>query len=81
MGDAAREVQSLMLSGDRAGAAAAVTPELIDASCIATTPAGLDDKLAAYEAAGVDTIVAVPGGDRPATIRMLAEATSRERVG
>jgi alkanesulfonate monooxygenase SsuD/methylene tetrahydromethanopterin reductase-like flavin-dependent oxidoreductase (luciferase family) len=81
MGDAAREVQSLMLAGDRAGAAAAVTPELIDASCIATTPAGLDDKLAAYEAAGVDTIVAVPGGDRPATIRMLAEATSRERVG
>jgi F420-dependent oxidoreductase-like protein len=81
MGDAAREVQSLMLSGDRAGAAAAVTPELIDASCIATTPAGLDDRLAAYEAAGVDTIVAVPGGDRPATIRMLAEATSRERVG
>ncbi|HVE69091.1 MAG TPA: LLM class F420-dependent oxidoreductase [Solirubrobacteraceae bacterium] len=81
MGDAAREVQAKMLGGDRAGATAAVTPELIDASCIATTPAGLDDKLAAYEAAGVDTIVAVPGGDRPATIRMLAEATSRERVG
>jgi F420-dependent oxidoreductase-like protein len=81
MGDAAREVQARMLDGDRTGAAAAVTPELIDASCIATTPAGLDDKLAAYEAAGVDTIVAVPGGDRPATVRLLAEATSRERVG
>ena len=81
MGDAAREVQARMLDGDRAGSAAAVTPELIDASCIATTPAGLDERLAAYEAAGVDTIVAVPSGDRPATIRMLAEATSRERVG
>jgi len=81
MGDAAREVQAKMLAGDRLGAAQAVTPELIDASCIATTPAGLDDKLAAYEAAGVDTIVAVPGGDRPATVRLLAEATSRERVG
>jgi F420-dependent oxidoreductase-like protein len=81
MGKAAREVQAKMLDGDRMGAAAAVTPELIDASCIATTPAGLDDKLAAYEAAGVDTIVAVPGGDRPATIRLLAEAASRERVG
>jgi F420-dependent oxidoreductase-like protein len=81
MGDAAREVQAKMLAGDRLGAAQAVTPELIDASCIATTPAGLDGKLAAYEAAGVDTIVAVPGGDRPATVRLLAEATSRERVG
>jgi F420-dependent oxidoreductase-like protein len=81
MGDAAREVQAKMLAGDRLGAAQAVTPELIDASCIATTPAGLDAKLAAYEAAGVDTIVAVPGGDRPATVRLLAEATSRERVG
>jgi F420-dependent oxidoreductase-like protein len=81
MGDAAREVQAKMLAGDRAGSAAAVTPELIDAACIATTPDGLDDKLAAYEAAGVDTIVAVPGGDRDATIRMLAQATSRERVG
>jgi F420-dependent oxidoreductase-like protein len=81
MGDAARDVQAKMLAGDRLGAAQAVTPELIDASCIATTPAGLDDKLAAYEAAGVNTIVAVPGGDRPATVRLLAEATSRERVG
>jgi len=81
MGDAAREVQARMLGGDRAGAAAAVTEELIDASCIATTPAGLDDRLAAYEAAGVDTLVAIPGGDRAATVRLLAEATSRETVG
>src|SRR5215207_9720621 len=51
-GEAAREVQTRALAGDRTGAAAAVTPELIDAACIATTPAGLDEKLAAYEAAG-----------------------------
>ena len=73
-GEAAREVQERFLSGDRVGAAAAVTPALIDAACIATTPAGLDDKLAAYEAAGVDTIVAVPGSDRAATVRTLAAA-------
>jgi F420-dependent oxidoreductase-like protein len=79
-GDSAREVQERFLAGDRMGAAAAVTPELIDAACIATTPAGLDEKLAAYEAAGVDTLVAVPGGDRTATVRLLAEAT-REPVG
>ena len=78
-GDSAREVQERFLAGDRMGAAAAVTPELIDAACIATTPAGLDEKLAAYEAAGVTTLVAVPGGDRAATVRLLAEAV-RERV-
>jgi F420-dependent oxidoreductase-like protein len=78
-GDSAREVQERMLAGDRVGAAAAVTPELIDASSIATTLAGLDDKLAAYEAAGVTTLIAVPGGDRAATVRLLAEA-ARERV-
>jgi alkanesulfonate monooxygenase SsuD/methylene tetrahydromethanopterin reductase-like flavin-dependent oxidoreductase (luciferase family) len=79
-GDAAREVQERFLAGDRVGAAAAVTSELIDSACIATTPGGLDEKLAAYEAMGVDTLVAVPGGDRAATVRLLAEAT-RERVG
>ncbi len=79
-GDSAREVQARFLAGDRMGAAAAVSPELIDAACIATTPGGLDDRLAAYEAAGVDTLVAVPGGDRAATVRLLAEAT-REPVG
>jgi F420-dependent oxidoreductase-like protein len=82
-GDAAREVQERFLAGDRAGSAAAVTDELIDSASIATTPAGLDDKLAAYEAAGVDTLVAVPGGDRAATVRLLARAASpvRESVG
>jgi F420-dependent oxidoreductase-like protein len=79
-GDSAREVQERFLAGDRIGAAAAVTPELIDSACIATTPAGLDEKLAAYERAGVDTLVAVPGGERAATVRRLAEAV-RERVG
>ena len=80
-GDAAREVQERMLAGDRAGSAAAVTPELVDAACIATTPDRLDDRLAAYESAGVTTLVAVPGGDRAATVRLLAEATARESVG
>jgi F420-dependent oxidoreductase-like protein len=80
-GPAAREVQERMLAGDRAGAAAAVSPELIDAACVATTPGGLEERLAAYEAAGADTLVAVPGGDRPATVRLLARAAARETVG
>ena len=75
-GAAAREVQERALAGDRAGAAAAVTDALVDAGSIATTPAGLDERLAAYERAGADTLVAVPcGADRPGVIRALAAAT------
>jgi F420-dependent oxidoreductase-like protein len=73
-GDVAREVQARMLDGDRAGAAAALTPELIDATALVTTPAGLDERLAAYERAGVTTLLAVPAGDREATVRALAAA-------
>jgi F420-dependent oxidoreductase-like protein len=75
-GTAAREVQARALAGDRAGAAAAVTDALVDAGGIATTPAGLDGRLAAYEAAGATTLVAVPcGADRPSVVRALAAAT------
>ncbi|HEY4094483.1 MAG TPA: LLM class flavin-dependent oxidoreductase, partial [Baekduia sp.] len=75
-GDSAREVQRLALAGDRAGSAAAVTDALVDASTIATTPSGLDAQLAAYERAGVNTLVAVPcGEDRSGVVRALAAAT------
>jgi alkanesulfonate monooxygenase SsuD/methylene tetrahydromethanopterin reductase-like flavin-dependent oxidoreductase (luciferase family) len=75
-GAAAREVQARALAGDRAGAAAAVTDALVDAGAVATTPAGLDERLATYERAGVTTLVAVPcGDDRPAVARALAAAT------
>jgi F420-dependent oxidoreductase-like protein len=75
-GAAAREVQERMLAGDRAGAAAAVTDALVDAGAIAATPSGLDERLAAYDRAGVTTLVAVPcGDDRPGVLRALAAAT------
>ncbi|HEU4974644.1 MAG TPA: LLM class flavin-dependent oxidoreductase [Baekduia sp.] len=75
-GDAARAVQERALAGDRAGAAAAVTDALVDAAAIATTPAGLDARLTAYESAGVTTLLAIPcGEDRPAAVRALAAAT------
>jgi F420-dependent oxidoreductase-like protein len=73
-GEVARDVQARMLDGDREGAARALTPELIDATALVTTPAGLDDRLAAYERAGVTTLLAVPSGDREATVRALAAA-------
>lgn len=75
-GASARLVQERALAGDRAGATAAVSDALIDASAIATTPAGLDARLADYERAGVTTLVAVPSGeDRASVVRALAAAT------
>jgi F420-dependent oxidoreductase-like protein len=75
-GAAAREVQEKGLAGDRLGAVAAVTDGLVDAGAIATTPAGLDERLAIYERAGVTTLVAVPcGDDKPGVLRALAAAT------
>jgi F420-dependent oxidoreductase-like protein len=75
-GAAAREVQSRALAGDRSGAVAAVSDGLVDAGAIATTPAGLDERLATYERAGVTTLVAVPcGEDKPSVLRALAAAT------
>jgi len=73
-GESARECQRLYLEGSRDGAAGALSNELIDAMAIATTPAGLDGRLAAFEAAGADTLVVVPLGERPALVRTLAEA-------
>lgn len=73
-GVAAREVQRLYLAGDRVAAASALTPELIEASAIATTPAGLADRLAAYGDAGADTVIAVVLGDRPSAVEALGSA-------
>jgi F420-dependent oxidoreductase-like protein len=72
-GEAARRVQELGLAGDRAGAEAALPAGLIDALALVATPKTLSDRLAAYEAAGVTTLIAaVHGSDRAATLRLLA---------
>ena len=76
-GEAARAVQDAYLGGDRAGAAARLTDELIDAMALACTPAQLDDRLAAYADVGVRSLLAVPcGPDRPAIVHALAAATA-----
>ena len=75
-GEAARTVQEKWMARDHAGALAALPDELVDHMSVATTPGGLDDRLAAYEAAGVDTLVCVPcGPDRPRIVETLAAAT------
>jgi F420-dependent oxidoreductase-like protein len=73
-GEAARDVQRRYLEGDRAGAAAALTPELIDSSAVCCRPAELDEHLARYERAGATTLLAMPFGDRPAIVDQLASA-------
>jgi F420-dependent oxidoreductase-like protein len=71
-GESARSVQELWAGGDREGAAAALSDELIDSSAICTTPAGLEERLAEFERAGVDTLLALPFGDRPRIVEALA---------
>jgi F420-dependent oxidoreductase-like protein len=71
-GDSARACQDRFLAGDRPGAAAALTPELLDLVALTATPHTLEKRLAAYEAAGVDTLVVCPFGDRPALLEQLA---------
>jgi F420-dependent oxidoreductase-like protein len=73
-GDSARRVQELWGAGDRQGAAAALSDELIEQSAICTTAAGLDERLAEYERAGADTLLAMPFGDRPRIVEALAAA-------
>jgi F420-dependent oxidoreductase-like protein len=75
-GDAARAVQRLFMAGDRAGAAGALTPELIDRSAICCRPAELEERLADYERAGATTLLAMPFGDRPAIVDQLAAAVA-----
>ena len=74
-GEAAREVQRRMLAGNQRAAGRALTDELIDATAIACAPSELDDRVAAFDRAGVSTLVAVPCGDKAAVVRALAGAT------
>jgi F420-dependent oxidoreductase-like protein len=75
-GELAREVQRRFLAGDRAGAAAALSPELIDATAICCRPGELGARLAAYADAGANTLLVLPFGDRPAIVDELAAASA-----
>jgi F420-dependent oxidoreductase-like protein len=73
-GESAREVQERFLAGDRAGAAAALSTDLIDHSAVCCRPDELDERLAAYERAGATSFLAMPFGDRPRIVEALAAA-------
>ena len=55
-------------------AAAALPDELIDATALCCRSAELDERLADYERAGADTLLAMPFGDRPRIVEALAAA-------
>lgn len=71
-GEVATACQDAFLAGDRLGAAAALTPEVIDLAAIAATPATLERQLATFADSGVDSLVVLPFGDRPELLRVLA---------
>ena len=76
-GDSAREVQRLFIEGDRAGAAAALSDELIESNAVCTDLAGLPARIAEFDEAGVNTLLAMPfGDDRPAIVRAIAGAAT-----
>lgn len=71
-GTSARACQDRFLAGDRRGAEAALTPELIDLLSIAATPSTVETNVARFADAGVDSLVVVPFGDRPGVLDALA---------
>lgn len=71
-GDVAIACQEAFLAGDQMRAAGLLTPEVIDLAAIAATPATLGDRLDSYASVGVDTLVALPFGDRPRLLEALA---------
>lgn len=75
-GAEAEKVQELYLGGDREGAAQAVPREFLASVTIAVTEDTLDARLAEFADAGIDTVIAIPGGDRRRTVEHLGAAAT-----
>jgi alkanesulfonate monooxygenase SsuD/methylene tetrahydromethanopterin reductase-like flavin-dependent oxidoreductase (luciferase family) len=65
-------VQQLFMAGKRAEAAAAVPDRLADEISLAGSPARIRDRLQAWKASPVTTILV--GSRDPAALRVMAEA-------
>ncbi len=70
--DAAKKIQDLYLSGKKDEAAAAVPDQLADEVSLVGPPERIRDRLAAWRASGVTTIVC--GTRQVDALRVLAEA-------
>ena len=69
--DEAQRIQDLFLSGDRKGATAAVSDDLVDELSLVGPPAHIADQLAAWRACPLDTLIVEPTGDR--AVEKIAE--------
>jgi F420-dependent oxidoreductase-like protein len=73
-GDAAREIQSLYLSGKQAEAMAKIPSELIDKVSLCGPKERVKERLAAYRDAGVGTLLVSPvGATQAERLRMLRD--------
>lgn len=81
VGDVADRLQELFLSGRRDEAEAAVPDDLLDALTLCGPPERVAERLRAFAAAGVDTILISPAGatvaERVETVRALAPLVER----
>ena len=77
----AAEIQDKYLSGDKAGAGAAVPQQLIDSTTLLGSVGRMADRMGAYAAAGVTTLTLAPAGftldERLASLRAGTEALER----
>lgn len=73
-GDAAARVQDLYLAGRKEEAAQALPAELIDTTCLCGPPPLVRERLGAYAAAGIDTLILIPAASGAAG---LAEQVRR----
>ena len=75
-GDALRPMQAAWATGDRKGALAAIPAGLVDELVVHGDPASCRERIAEYQANGLDTpvimVVPAPGVDEVAAIRALA---------
>jgi F420-dependent oxidoreductase-like protein len=71
-GESARLCQKRFLAGDRLGAERAVSDGLVDLVALATTPSTLPARLDEFRATGIDTLIAIPFGDRREVLHHLS---------
>jgi hypothetical protein len=70
----ARRIQALYLAGKRDEAIAAVPDALVDEVALCGPRERIRDRLAAYQAAGVTTLICMT--DQSDTVRLMADLTS-----
>jgi len=68
----AAHIQNLYLDGNKGEAAMAVPDELIDAVCLVGPKEAITERLQAWKASGIDTLIA--GAIQPEALQILAEA-------